>query len=565
MRLLNVDTLELTEFANDQVPQYAAASHRWISGGETTFKDVLKKRNGDSPGYRKLAAFAKYVKDYVPSIKWLWIDTCCINKDSAAELSEAINLMFEWYRNSYVCIAYLADVVGVNDLEHSDWFKRGWTLQELLAPRTLVLVNKTWDLIGFKGSRSSSMETGRNLDQDIQRITGIPMQALSDYNTSLGFSVDERLGWMDGRTTTREEDTSYALYGIFGVTPGANYGERKVGARTRLLTAIYQSREVAKTKNIDIKNPPGEPRRGSMHSHTIRYIRRSLRDVGAELGWTLVDEFDCPPDSVDANMRLFAGGVFMFERPDDSSTRLYLTIPSCEGDNRADWTIIAPNATFYPGKHRGHLIFPSEFPFKPPAVYWDTPLLSPFPRDGRFSGEIDETWSPSIHTFLGIFTTMASLVLQPPNEVNRSQSGRQFHLHRLPKRKPNGWHFDLPTGEGDWFRQCTQFFCRAFNAVDGDDEGVDQSDQSIKIADHHREMSCQAIESFNDHIMVDFLKLEPPFEVDGVAVRQYFAEVDTMTAWVEAEKRWARMLDEMSGWLISQDRDGGDRNAWYHM
>ena len=182
----------------------------------------------------------------MPSVKWLWIDTCCINKDSAAELSEAINLMFKWYRNAELCLAYLADVEIVEDksgFKQSEWFQRGWTLQELLAPRTVVFVTKSWQVIGNKGASFhgfSGTSTGPGFERDVATITGIPESVLHDYATTRGLSVDERLRWMEGRKTSRKEDMSYALYGIFGVTPGANYGEEHEGARQRLLAAIHQ-------------------------------------------------------------------------------------------------------------------------------------------------------------------------------------------------------------------------------------------------------------------------------------------------------------------------------------
>ncbi|KAK4508618.1 hypothetical protein PRZ48_002357 [Zasmidium cellare] len=570
MRLVNVNTLELAEFANDQAPGYVAASHRWMTGCETTFKKVLKKRDRDGAGYKKVEAFARYIRSNIPSIQWLWIDTCCINQDSAAELSEAVNLMFEWYRRSIVCIAYLADVDDAGDIGRSEWFKRGWTLQELIAPRTLIFVSKSWDLLGFKGMPNSAVAVGPNLDQDVQSITGIPTEALSDYNLSLGLSVDERLKWMDGRTTTREEDMSYALYGIFGVTPGANYGERQAGARTRLLTAISQT-ELSKATLNEVPKPQVEESRGSMQPNTIRYTRRSIKDRPSESGWTLVDEFDCPPGALDPNMRLFAGGTFMAEYPGDRSTRLYLTLPSTKGDNRADWTIIAPNATYYPGKHCGHLIFPSGFPFRPPSVYWDTPLFSHFPRDGRFSGDIYDVWSPVPWCILMVIETMAFRVLRIGKKVDTSTTRGDFNVHTLPKYTPGTKSYaslPLDMGYDNCFRQCTQFFCRAYNRIDNDDDdegSAAQNDHLVPITEHHRETSCKAIVIFTHWIIEGFCKVKGPFTVDRLQAYEYFAKIDTMDAWVAGEKKWAKMLDEASGWMVSQDRGGGDRNALYHM
>ena len=250
MRLLHIDTLEFAEFADEKRPIYAIASHRWQKE-EVTFKEVNERRNTKKKGYQKVRKFAKYIRDNVPKVKWLWIDTCCINKDSAAELSEAINLMFKWYRNAAICLAYLADVDAAGDeqsFKKSEWFERGWTLQELLAPPTVIFITKTWQVIGNKGASSnkySRSPAGPGLEREIAARTGIPEQILHDYNASQGLSVKERLKWIEGRKTSRAEDMSYALFGIFGVTDGANYGEEDQGARKRLLRLIQYEENLA--------------------------------------------------------------------------------------------------------------------------------------------------------------------------------------------------------------------------------------------------------------------------------------------------------------------------------
>lgn len=249
MRLLNVDSLDFSEFPNDDLPSYVIASHRWLSEGEATFQQVRDHANGQ--GYQKVEAFAEYVRKHLSPIKWLWIDTCCINKENAAELSESINLMFEWYRGAEICLAYIADVKTGDDIsrfERSEWFKRGWTLQELLAPRTVVFVTKEWHVIGRKGRPACTQSkhlTGIGLEETIAQITGIQEQVLHNYEASIDMCVSDKLKWMKGRTTTRPEDMSYGLYGILGVTLGANYGERYEGARQRLLAAIHQRDNLA--------------------------------------------------------------------------------------------------------------------------------------------------------------------------------------------------------------------------------------------------------------------------------------------------------------------------------
>ena len=217
-----------------------------------TFQDILKRRNTDKDGYRKIEAFAKYIMNYFLSIEWLWIDTCCIDRTNAQELTEAINSMFDWYRNAELCVAYLEDVQSVEDIgefKQSEWFRRGWTLQELLAPWTVVFVTKSWEIIGSKGDLVGSIGIAfirPRLEDAIARVTKIPEQVLYDFKTSASLSVEERLMWMDsGRKTTREEDMSYALYGLFDVAPGANYGEKYERARQRLVSAIRDQETLA--------------------------------------------------------------------------------------------------------------------------------------------------------------------------------------------------------------------------------------------------------------------------------------------------------------------------------
>jgi hypothetical protein len=144
MRLINcakaVPTFE--DRAEDDLPRYAILSHTW-GKYEVTFIDILQLQAGNlddqhwksAPEFRKLSASIEWASAH--DYEYIWIDTCCIDKSSSAELQEAINSMYRWYRDADVCFAYLQDTW---DLEcfmsrKSRWFKRGWTLQELLAPR----------------------------------------------------------------------------------------------------------------------------------------------------------------------------------------------------------------------------------------------------------------------------------------------------------------------------------------------------------------------------------------------------------------------------------------------
>lgn len=122
-----MNSFEFVDFLNDHRHPYVAASHRWLEG-EATFQDVRDQRNANSTDYHEVKAFAEYIRESICHTKWLWIDTCCINKDSAAELWESINFMFDWYCEADLCLAYLADVTAADDqsaFEESGWFKRG--------------------------------------------------------------------------------------------------------------------------------------------------------------------------------------------------------------------------------------------------------------------------------------------------------------------------------------------------------------------------------------------------------------------------------------------------------
>lgn len=224
MRLLDTHTRKLVEYFDPDIPPYAILSHRWGSE-EVSFTEMLDhgRRVERKAGFAKIKKFCTQARQ--GGYKYAWVDTCCINKDSSAELSEAINSMFRWYDESAVCYAYLSDVPGtlgqddkMEALKKSEWFTRGWTLQELIAPRELSFYAADWTELG----------TRRNLRPMIESITGIPTSALGASIKSLSsmFSIAQRMSWSANRVTTREEDRAYCLLGIFDVNMPLLYGEK---------------------------------------------------------------------------------------------------------------------------------------------------------------------------------------------------------------------------------------------------------------------------------------------------------------------------------------------------
>jgi hypothetical protein len=151
----------------------------------------------EKAGYAKVEFCARQsAKD---GLKYFWVDTVCIDKTSSAELSEALNSMFRWYREATKCYVYMSDVDSVeSDFNNSNWFTRGWTLQELIAPKTLQFYASNEQFIGTKAS----------LESRIHAITGIPLDALRGKELS-SFSWEERLSWSNHRVTTRVEDKAY--------------------------------------------------------------------------------------------------------------------------------------------------------------------------------------------------------------------------------------------------------------------------------------------------------------------------------------------------------------------
>jgi hypothetical protein len=243
MRLLRrctKDGYSPSRFIDGAIPPYAILSHRWGEEiEEVTLADITNGTGKDKAGYRKIQFCAEQaVRD---GLKYFWIDTCCIDKENYAELSHAINSMFRWYRDAARCYVYLSDVSkappnsedGTDpstwelEFRKSEWFSRGWTLQELLAPSIVEFFSQHWERIGDKTS----------LKRQIHEITGIPDSALQGMRLS-SFSDYERFSWMERRQTKKGVDRAYALLGIFDVNLMLNYDEGVESAFRRLQEEI---------------------------------------------------------------------------------------------------------------------------------------------------------------------------------------------------------------------------------------------------------------------------------------------------------------------------------------
>ncbi|KAI6042169.1 hypothetical protein EDC04DRAFT_1054291 [Pisolithus marmoratus] len=217
---------------------FAMLSHRWESS-EPLLRDVEGKciyDLDDTDGLEKLQNFC--ILAFQRNFQWAWSDTCCIDKDSSAELQEAIGSMFSWYRQSSLTIVYLSDVFDNGSLANSVWFKRGWTLQELLASHTVLFYTQDWSL--YMNRDVANHKTDPAFLEELHKATEIAKPQLMNFYPGTD-DARSRLGWASHRRTTRPEDIAYSLFGIFKVHLPVLYGEFAEHALGRLLAEIISS------------------------------------------------------------------------------------------------------------------------------------------------------------------------------------------------------------------------------------------------------------------------------------------------------------------------------------
>jgi hypothetical protein len=233
MRLINVHTRQLSEFFDLNVPPYSILSHCW-GAEEVTYQEIsapVLLSAAAGPAYLEKAGYAKINSACLRSIhdglEWPWVDTCCIDKSSSAELNESINSMYKWYQNAEVCYAFLEETHELSfnqtwnevskEICRDKWFNRGWTLQELIAPAKVEFFDKKWGGIGNKFVCS----------KHISMLTAIPENVIRSSDQMRLFGVATKMSWAAGRKTTRIEDVAYSLMGIFQVNMPLLSGEGK--------------------------------------------------------------------------------------------------------------------------------------------------------------------------------------------------------------------------------------------------------------------------------------------------------------------------------------------------
>lgn len=311
MRLVDTSTLELKEFFDSEIPDYAILSHRW-STEEVTYEEYTagkKDTNTKKAGYRKVVDLCRLAREGVeckrglvftrPSLvslystheafpnrqvkivkyDWAWIDTICIDKRNSAELSEAINSMYTWYKHAKVCLVFLPDVTALEpDLDDEEerlitipghstfdreqfvdsaWFRRGWTLQELVAPTQIMFYDTSLRTLGmvvkliippYQSSYDHYASASATQDADALHLATAEAAHMDSHTLRWVSKTNRRencvatiMSWGAHRHTTRAEDMAYCLMGLFGVNMPLLYGEGGARAFRRLQLEIIFS------------------------------------------------------------------------------------------------------------------------------------------------------------------------------------------------------------------------------------------------------------------------------------------------------------------------------------
>ncbi len=279
MWLLSTDRAELKRFSAPEAVEegYATLSHTWKHEGEDgpdeqSFQEVqeitkqCKSENTNPRDFvsEKIRRCCELAESH--GYKWVWIDTCCIDMTSSAELSEAINSMFRYYSLAAICYGYLRDVSTVA-FSHEDlakecnyghpryaefhmsiWFQRGWTLQELIAPRLFVFLSSSWEVIGAKA----------DLAELLEYFFRIPAAVLRLHVNHTKFSIAQRMSWFQRRRTTRPEDEAYCLLGLFDICMPPLYGEGRNAFRRLQEEILKQSPDTTLFAWVGLTDSPRE-------------------------------------------------------------------------------------------------------------------------------------------------------------------------------------------------------------------------------------------------------------------------------------------------------------------
>jgi hypothetical protein len=388
MRLLNTNSLSFESFHGRQRPPYAILSHTW-GEDEVLFDDIRTKPRRKwkrKQGAPKVIGSARLARRQ--SFDYIWIDTCCIDKSSSAELSEAINSMFLWYEESAVCYVYLSDVLA-DGLPSARWFQRGWTLQELIAPVWEEFYDRHWEYIGSRKALAAQIEEITTIERSL-----LERESWDGSRPDLeAYSVSQRMVWASQRQTTRVEDEAYCLMGLFDINMPLLYGEgtnaflrlqdeilKRTGDQSILVYNIHQA--PIRPRSSRITNLATHPFQFSNATRVLRsthWDKRSIRltDGGIEIQLHL-----CP----------------VIQRQSDVYVDLVIGLLDCYVEFERTWisrpaiALYNISGKYYLARPYGlYLIHPGQedvatsFPFKQSQLLGDYPPEKCRPKNVLFS------------------------------------------------------------------------------------------------------------------------------------------------------------------------------------
>ncbi|KAI6879915.1 hypothetical protein KC360_g7654 [Hortaea werneckii] len=272
--------LQLIQVWGEDVPPFAVLSHTWSGDpdDEVLFADIKNGTAATKHAYGKIQDAIKAA--VLDGYGYLWIDTCCIDKTSSVELSEAINSMYSYYATAQKCYAFLADVDSSLEKDRvcfsqARWWLRGWTLQELLAPEYVEFFSSDWTSLGTKNE----------LCREIAQITGIDSEYLNGSVPVQDASIAQRMSWASKRRTTRDEDQAYSLIGLFDVNMTMLYGEGGRRAFLRLQEEIMRINE-DQTIFAWVKEAQNQDAREKYHG-LLADSPADFRSTGATVAYTV--------------------------------------------------------------------------------------------------------------------------------------------------------------------------------------------------------------------------------------------------------------------------------------
>ncbi|KAF8554885.1 hypothetical protein OG21DRAFT_1508408 [Imleria badia] len=222
-------------------------SHTW-EGKEPTFKDVNLVDSvwelDESPLNEKLRQFCTTARE--DGHRWAWSDTCCIDKDTSAILSQSLISMYTWYEKAAETLVYLADVLPTAELgdlalTKSRWMTRAWTLQELLASKVVRFYNRDWKL--YLNDIHTNHKESPTIKQELAGAMGVAPETITSFQPE-NLGVREKLRLASTRNATVEEDIAYSLIGIFSSDIVPRYGLGKTALGHLLENIVARTGEV---------------------------------------------------------------------------------------------------------------------------------------------------------------------------------------------------------------------------------------------------------------------------------------------------------------------------------